>query len=87
MSYLCLHDNYGENFGLKNYEILERERLNSGKRVSEIDYLSGKAYHLWNLYAKIHCSVYVYAIIIIDSAVVVKITISCFGNFLKKVKI
>ena len=29
MSYLCLHDNYGGNFGLKNYEILERERLNS----------------------------------------------------------
>ena len=47
MSYLCLHDNYGENFGLKNYEILERERLNSEReRVSEIDYLSGKAYHL-----------------------------------------
>ena len=83
MSYLCLHDNYGENFGLKNYEILERERL-SRKRVSEIDYLSGKAYHLWNLCAKIHCSVYVYAIIIIDSAVVVKITISCFGNIFLK---
>ena len=45
MSYLCLHDNYRGNFGLKNYEILERERLNR-KRVSEIDYLSGKAYHL-----------------------------------------
>ena len=86
MSYLCLHDNYGGKFGLKNYEILERERLNR-KRVSEIDYLSGKAYHLWNLYAKIHCSVYVYAIIIIDSAVVVKITISCFGNFFLKVKV
>ena len=85
MSYLCLHDNYGGNFGLKNYEILEREREREWEWVeSKIDYLSGKAYHLWNLYAKILCSVYLYAIIVIDSAVVVKITISCFGNFLNK---
>ena len=85
MSYLCLHDNYGGNFGLKNYEILEREREREREWVvSKIEYLSGKAYHFWNLYAKILCSVYLYAIMVIDSAVVVKITISCFGNFFLK---